>query len=415
MPMFEARPLGRFMRSTKSMYVAVAILVLAMGVGSYVDIENDALHARHLEINTGLERMVRLNQELTSMLVISVLEQNTLRTASYDTVNADLEATVKTVGNLTRLQNLSEEVSALSDDHHKLHVTEEAALKLMRQERWKEAHQLLFDETYVRAKKIYEINSETAVGALTGELARTDVYFERLRFMAQAMRIAALVLLLWVGAMFSRRLRADMVVQARLREAIAAANLELEEKVRLRTVELEAANRQLQALSATDGLTGLANRRTFDQEWEAEWQRASRQHLPLAIAMLDVDQFKAYNDHYGHQAGDVCLKMLAQTLSNTVQRSGELVARYGGEEFVVILPGLGSAEAHAAMERIRAAVQALGLPHAKATVAGVVTISIGVASCVPRQGQSSASLVEAADAAMYQAKNRGRNQVVLAG
>lgn len=402
------------MRSTTNMYIAVATLVLTMGVGSYVDIQDDVLHARHLEINTGLERMVRLNQELTSMLMISVLEQNTLRTASYDTVNADLEATLKTVEGLTQPQNLSEEISALSVDHRKLHVTEEAALKLMRQEHWREARDMLFDDSYVLAKKIYEINTETAAGALTGDLAHTDEYFDRLRLAAQAMRIAALMLLLWVGAMFSRKLRQDVAEQARLREAIAASNRVLEERVLKRTVELEAANRQLQALSATDGLTGLANRRKFDQEWEAEWQRASRQGLPLAIAMLDVDQFKAYNDHYGHQAGDVCLKVLAQTLSSTVQRSGELVARYGGEEFVVILPAQGGPEAYAAMERIRAAVQALGLPHDKAIVAGVVTISIGVASCVPQQGQSSASLVQAADAAMYRAKNQGRNKVVLA-
>jgi diguanylate cyclase (GGDEF)-like protein len=214
--------------------------------------------------------------------------------------------------------------------------------------------------------------------------------------------------------MFSRRLRRDMAEQARLRETIAASNRELEDSVLKRTEELEAANRQLQALSATDGLTGLANRRKFDQDWAAEWQRASRHGLPLSVAMLDVDQFKTYNDHYGHQAGDVCLKMLAQTLASTVQRSGELVARYGGEEFVVILPGQNAPEAFAAMERIRSAVQALGLPHAKATVAGVVTISIGVASCMPQQGQSSASLIEAADAALYQAKNQGRNKVVLA-
>ena len=405
---------GRAVRSTTNMYLAVAMLVLAMAVGSYVDNENDALHARHLEINTGLERMVRFNQELTSMLMISVIEQNTLRTASYDTVNADLEATIKTVDRLTRLQNLSEEVSALSDDHRKLHITEEAALKLMRQDRWTEARAMLFDDEYVLAKKLYEINSETAVGALTGELARTSAYFEHVRFVAQATRIAALMLLLWVGVMFSRRLRAEMAEQARLRDTIAAANRELEEKVLLRTAELEAANHQLQALSATDGLTGLANRRAFDQQWAEEWQRASRQGFPLAVAMLDVDQFKAYNDHYGHQAGDVCLKVLAQTLGNTVQRSGELVARYGGEEFVVILPGLIGAQALAAMERIRAAVQGLGLPHAKATVAGVVTISIGVASCVPQHGQNSTSLVQAADDALYQAKNQGRNKVVLA-
>ena len=402
------------MRSTTNMYFAVAMLVLATGVGSYVDSENDALHTRHLEINTGLERMVRLNQELASMLVIAVLEQNTLRTASYDTVNTDLEATIKTVGYLTQQQNLSEEILALRDDHRKLHVTEEAALKLMRQDQWPEARRILFGDDYVLAKKLYEINSETAIGALTGELATTRAYFARLRFMAQGTRIAALLLLLWVGVVFSRRLRAEASEQARLRDAVAASNRELEEKVLLRTAELETANQQLQALSATDGLTGLANRRAFDQQWAEEWQRASRQGVPLAVAMLDVDQFKLYNDHYGHQAGDVCLRILAQTMANTVHRSGEMVARYGGEEFVIILPGLGGAEALAAMERIRAAVQGLGLPHAKATVAGVVTISIGVASCVPQHGQDAASLVQAADAALYQAKHQGRNKVVLA-
>jgi len=402
------------MRSTRTIYLAVATLVATMGVGTYVDIANDAMHARHLEINTGLERMVRLNQELASMLVISVLEQNTLRTASYDTVNADLEVTIKSVGLLTRQQNLSEEISALSEDHRALHVTEEAALKLMRQDRWQEAHQMLFADAYVLAKKIYEINSETAVGALTGELARTAERFDQLRLAAQAMRIAALLVLLWVGIMFSRRLRAEVALQAHLREQIAASNLALEEKVQTRTAELEAANRLLEALSATDGLTGLANRRKFDVEWEMEWQRALRQGLPLAVAMVDVDQFKAYNDHYGHQMGDLCLKIVAQALASSVQRSGEMAARYGGEEFVVILPGLDGAQAYAAMERVRATLQAQDLPHAKADVAGVVTISVGVASRVPRADESSASLVQEADAAMYRAKHQGRNQVVLA-
>jgi len=402
------------MRSTRTIYLAVATLVATMGVGTYVDIANDAMHARHLEINTGLERMVRLNHELANMLVISVLEQNTLRTASYDTVNADLEVTIKSVGLLTRQQNLSEEISALSEDHRVLHVTEEAALKLMRQDRWQEARQMLFADTYVLAKKIYEINTETAVGALTGELARTAERFDQLRLAAQAMRIAALLVLLWVGTMFSRRLRAEVALQAHLREQIAASNLALEEKVLVRTAELEAANRQLEALSATDGLTGLANRRKFDIEWEMEWQRALRQGLPLAIAMVDVDQFKAYNDHYGHQMGDLCLKIVAQALGNSAQRSGEVAARYGGEEFVVILPGLGGTEAYAVMERVRVALQAQDLPHAKADVAGVVTISVGVASRVPRADESSASLVQEADAAMYRAKHQGRNQVVLA-
>lgn len=402
------------LRSIGSMYVAVLALVVAMVMGFYVDAESDALRSRHLEINTGLERMVRLHQELTNMLVISVLEQNTLRTASYDTVNADLEATIKTVSQLTRRESLAEDILALSENRSQLHATEDAALQHMRQDQWQQAQQLLFAESYVLAKKIYEINSETAVGALTGELARTEEHFDRLRMAAQTMRIGALVLLLWVGAMFSRRLRAELTEQARLQAEINAANQALEEKVSQRTSELEAANRQLQALSATDGLTGLANRRSFDQAWEQEWQRAVRQGLPLAVAMVDVDQFKAYNDHYGHQMGDLCLKIVAQTLAHAVQRAGEMVARYGGEEFVVILPGLSGDEAWAAMERIRAAMQDQGLPHAKADLTGVVTLSIGVASCVPQQGSHAAELVKAADVAMYQAKQQGRNRVLLA-
>jgi predicted signal transduction protein with EAL and GGDEF domain len=130
---------------------------------------------------------------------------------------------------------------------------------------------------------------------LTGELAKTVEYFDRIRMAALVMRTGALLLLLWVGSVFSRRLRSELVEQARLREAITASKQLLEVKVQQRTAELEAANQRLATLSATDALTGLANRRSFDQSWEAEWQRASRQGLPLAIAMVDVDQFKAYN------------------------------------------------------------------------------------------------------------------------
>ena len=402
------------MRSSISLYLAVLVLVVSTGIGSYVDLENNEMHARHLEINTGLERMLRLNQELNSMVMVSVLEQNTLRTASYDTVSAELADTIKTVEKLTQQQNLSDEMSDLRTEHAKLHVIEEQVLRLMRQDRWQEARKLLFDDAYVLSKKIYEINSETVVGALTGELAATAAHLDRLRNVSLGVRIGALLLLLWVGAMFSRRLRAEATEQARLREAVSAANLALEEKVQQRTNELEAANRKLLDLSSTDGLTGLANRRRFDAVWETEWQRALRQGLSLAVAMIDVDQFKAYNDHYGHQAGDECLKQVAQVLGTMAQRSGELAARYGGEEFVVILPSLDRDEALTEAERIRAAVQALHIEHAFGTGAGVLTISIGVATCIPSQGEISAGLLRAADAALYEAKHQGRNRVQLA-
>ena len=402
------------MRSVSSIYVAVGVLVLSIGAGTYVDIENDTMHTRLLTINTGVERMVRLNQELNTMLVTAVLEQNTLRTASYDTVNANLEATIQTVSHETLQQNLAEEIAALSEDRSRLHVTEESALMLMRLDRWDEARQMLFAESYVMAKKMYEINSETAVGALTGELGTSAESFHRIRIAVLTLLLAALLLLLWVGVMFSRRMRLEQTAQARLRDEITSANQLLEEKVRLRTAELEAANLRLEILSTTDSLTGLANRRSFDLAWEAEWQRASRKGLPLAMAMVDVDQFKVYNDHYGHPTGDLCLKAVADTLRGAVQRSGELVARYGGEEFVVILPGLSGEEACSVMEKIRVSLQMQKLPHAKATATGIVTISVGVASCVPLLGQLPECLIHEADVAMYQAKAQGRNQVVLA-
>jgi diguanylate cyclase (GGDEF)-like protein len=188
----------------------------------------------------------------------------------------------------------------------------------------------------------------------------------------------------------------------------------LERKVAERTADLEEANRALQRLSDYDWLTGLPNRRKFDLAWEAEWRRAARQGLPLAVAMLDVDFFKAYNDYYGHPAGDDCLRRVAHILETSLRRSCELIARYGGEEFIAILPGLDAAEACETAERIRLAVEAQAIPHAKGIAAGVVTTSIGVAARTPQPGEDPERLPKEADAALYHAKRQGRNRVVLA-
>jgi diguanylate cyclase (GGDEF)-like protein len=178
--------------------------------------------------------------------------------------------------------------------------------------------------------------------------------------------------------------------------------------------ELESANRQLEALSETDGLTGLFNRRKFDRVWADEWLRASRHGAPLAIAMIDVDHFKAYNDHYGHQAGDACLRRVADAIASCVNRAGELAARYGGEEFVVLLPGLNPAEALGVLEDIRRAVGALNEPHASLPQGpGFVSISAGVVSRPPDQTGDPSGVLQQADACLYQAKRQGRNQVVL--
>jgi len=177
----------------------------------------------------------------------------------------------------------------------------------------------------------------------------------------------------------------------------------------------------LQRLSNQDGLTGLANRRHFDEVLASEWRRASRvQEEPLSVLLMDVDHFKRYNDHYGHVAGDECLKRVAQALTADAGRTGDLVARYGGEEFSVILPATGAQAAQLVAERLRAAVHALALPHAASDNASVVTLSIGAATIWPSQWPGSPTVedpaltsffVESADGALYAAKSAGRNCV----
>ncbi|MCC8994867.1 MAG: diguanylate cyclase [Candidatus Contendobacter sp.] len=222
---------------------------------------------------------------------------------------------------------------------------------------------------------------------------------------------------LLAGAFAPERIQILQMLLAQAAISIENARLyeNLERQVAERTQELSEANRQLQQLSECDGLTGIANRRKFDTVWAAEWKRASRQGLSLAVAMLDVDHFKAYNDHYGHQAGDDCLRQVAQALAGVVQRAGDLVARYGGEEFVVVLPGLTGPEGVEVAEKLRAAVAACRIPHAHNTAASVVTVSIGVAAMPPEPEASLERLLAAADAGLYEAKNAGRNRIRLAG
>lgn len=177
--------------------------------------------------------------------------------------------------------------------------------------------------------------------------------------------------------------------------------------------QLEASNAVLQQRSTVDGLTGVANRRVFDEALGSEWTRAMRNGYSIAVILADIDHFKRHNDQYGHQAGDECLRVVAQTLAAAVKRSGDLVARYGGEEFAVILPNADSKGATAVAERLRLAVEQIRLAHVGSVTGRDVTISLGVAAAVPARGASPRSLVEAADEALYQAKAVGRNQVIV--
>jgi diguanylate cyclase (GGDEF)-like protein len=177
--------------------------------------------------------------------------------------------------------------------------------------------------------------------------------------------------------------------------------------------ELAESNQRLSELSTTDGLTGIANRRRFDELLAEEWRRGIRNRQSLALAMVDVDFFKPYNDRYGHQSGDECLRQIAQVLSQHVRRAGDFVARYGGEEFVVICVALDGEHARHLVEGIRASVEKLALPH-ELSEFGHVTASIGVSAIVPGEGQDPEILIRTADQALYAAKEQGRNRVVLA-
>jgi diguanylate cyclase (GGDEF)-like protein len=184
--------------------------------------------------------------------------------------------------------------------------------------------------------------------------------------------------------------------------------------VRLRVrnhLELKRYRDFLEDLSLVDGLTGIGNRRRFDEFLIREWRRSRRARTPLALVMLDVDYFKAFNDKYGHAAGDECLREVAATIAMVVRRPGDLCARYGGEEFAAILPHTDLAGARTLGERIRAAVTGLEIPHARSAVAPVVTVSIGVAAGDIAGNEEPEALLRAADRRLYEAKIAGRNRV----
>jgi diguanylate cyclase (GGDEF)-like protein len=181
-----------------------------------------------------------------------------------------------------------------------------------------------------------------------------------------------------------------------------------------REVELVELSEQLRKLSVVDGLTGIANRRNFDEELTRIWRRAQRESAPVSLVLIDIDHFKKYNDHYGHLAGDDCLRRVAQALQHTVRRPFDLVARYGGEEFAVVLPDTDVPGAEILAEEMRRAVELLDIAHAASTVFPRVTISSGVAAMFPAAGAQPEGLIAAADLCLYAAKTAGRNRVVIA-
>jgi diguanylate cyclase (GGDEF)-like protein len=188
---------------------------------------------------------------------------------------------------------------------------------------------------------------------------------------------------------------------------------QLEVKIQERTVQLEQANQQLQQLATLDSLTKIANRRRFEEYIYQEWKRMARDKQMLSLILFDVDYFKRYNDRYGHQAGDTCLRKIAKAANASVKRSVDLVARYGGEEFAVILPNTLAEGAMHVAETIRDRIKQLKIPHERSEISKFVTISLGIASLIPSSEDSPNELIAKADNALYEAKQQGRDRTVI--
>ncbi len=202
----------------------------------------------------------------------------------------------------------------------------------------------------------------------------------------------------------------SVVVQAKVRAMYRLVKMQ-RALVKL-AEQLHDANQELQRLSMTDGLTGLANRRMFDETLQREWRRCIRLNKPMSLVMMDVDHFKQYNDLYGHQQGDDCLKAIAKKLAKSAPRPADLVARYGGEEFIMVLGETDEVGARWVAERVRQRVSLLQLPHA-GSKHQFVSVSCGIASIHPTRELSADVLLQTADKALYQAKHQGRNTVAF--
>ncbi len=200
------------------------------------------------------------------------------------------------------------------------------------------------------------------------------------------------------------------------REAAAiTAKLVVEQMTKVEEVNrhLEQANEELRKLTNLDGLTSIANRRYLEDTLRREWRRCQRNNSPLAAIMIDIDHFKHYNDHYGHIAGDQCLREVAQVLQKGMRRLSDSLARYGGEEFVCLLPDCTAEAARKVAEVFSARLHQLGIPHETSPIGPILTVSQGVASMVPCRDIKGSELIRRADQALYQAKLWGRNRIVV--
>ena len=222
------------------------------------------------------------------------------------------------------------------------------------------------------------------------------------------------VLIRSVNYAIERMHHLEKIYQSEVR--LQQINQQLAQQVKNRTSELEFRNQELKKLflyATTDKVTGIANRYRLEDFMQREWSNAIRNQISVSVIMIDIDRFKLYNDAYGHQAGDRCLRQVAQTINDTVRRPKDLAARYGGEEFIVVLSDVSPEGAITVAENIRSQVKALAIPHAKTEVNDYVTVSLGVSNTIPTINSQVERLILAADKALYLAKQKGRDRVEM--
>jgi diguanylate cyclase (GGDEF)-like protein len=216
------------------------------------------------------------------------------------------------------------------------------------------------------------------------------------------------LIIIWLGG---KKLTRSMQENIQTNEKLQEHKHHLEKLVEKRTAEITEANRKLEYLSFTDGLTDIANRRYFDELIHQEWQLAIRNKASMAMIIVDIDYFKLFNDFYGHQGGDECLKKIAMALNAVMKRPSDFVARYGGEEFSAVLPNTDISGALAVAESMKKNIADLQIEHGKSTVSDYITVSLGVSAIVPEQNSSYEQLIKQADKALYTAKAQGRDQI----
>ncbi len=364
-------------------------------------IRNDVLYK--FSLSNEIQKNARSEQLGLYSLFLALNRDS--RVQAYATIDKNKAALLEAVDRLGRMPNSAAERELL---------TRIVKARQLFQEQYDETVDIVELGDVERAKQQMNRKTMTALDAMVGEIesyvdyqrSQIDAHVEVINGDAQQSRQVSMVFALLAVCVAALSV---LAITAYVRKFEGA----LEGRVSERTNLLNEANRKLDQLSRTDALTGVANRRHFDEVLEAEWLRAMRISQKLSVCMLDVDYFKNFNDTYGHVAGDDCLRKIAELLARHVSRAGELTARFGGEEFAVILPNSGLEDAVQAAQRICCALFALQLEHA-GSPHKFVSLSVGVACMTPLPGSSHTLLLEQADAALYLAKRGGRNRVASA-